>query len=160
MIRIALIAFLTLIVVNIGSANIISLERYTIDTGAYVLYDPAIMHSGPQPAKELPNGTIYSEYVYYKGLNQEIYIGVFEFLEDINLDSAGATNVSIPYPGFVSTDNGTISYFGKVSDKVLLHVMTNDVDEAAYLFKNLKVYPKKQENALIESKLAKELEGA
>jgi hypothetical protein len=148
MIRIALIAFLTLIVVNIGSANIISLERYTI------------MHSGPQPAKELPNGTIYSEYVYYKGLNQEIYIGVFEFLEDINLDSAGATNVSIPYPGFVSTDNGTISYFGKVSDKVLLHVMTNDVDEAAYLFKNLKVYPKNQENALIESKLAKELEGA
>jgi hypothetical protein len=160
MIRIALIAFLTLIVVNIGSANIISLERYTIDTGAYVLYDPTIMHSGPQPAEELPNGTTYSEYVYYKGLNQEIYIGVFEFLEDLNLDSAGATNVSIPYPGFVNVDNGTISYFGKVSDKVLLLVKTTDFDGAAYLIKNLKVYPKSLESTLIESKVAKELDGA
>jgi hypothetical protein len=160
MVRIALIAILTLIVVNIGSANIILLERYTIDTGAYVLYDPSIMHSGPRPAEELPNGTTYSEYVYYKGLNQEIYIGVIEFLDNLTLDSAGATNVSTPYPGFVSVDNGTISYFGKVSGKVLLLVKTTDLDGAAYLIKNLKVYPKSLESTLIESKVAKELERA
>jgi hypothetical protein len=159
MIRIALVAFLTLILVSIGSANIISLERYTIDTGTYVFYDPSIMHSGPQPAEKLPNGTTYSEYVYYNGSNNEIYIGILEFLEDLNLDSTGSTNVSTPYPGFLNVDNGMISYFGKVSDKVLLLVKTTDYDGAAYLIKNLKVYPKSQENALIESKVAGGLEG-
>ncbi len=158
MIRIASTAILAVIIVNIGSANIISLERYTIDTGAYVFYDPSIMHSGPQPAEELSNSTTYSEYVYYKGLNQEIYIGIIEFLDNLTLDSPGATNVSTPYPGFVSVDNGTISYFGKVSDKVLLLVKTTDLDGAAYLIKNLKVYPKSLESTLIESKVARELE--
>jgi hypothetical protein len=144
-----------LIAVGIGSANIISLERYAIDTGRPFFNEFAI--SGPLPPEELPTNATYSEYAYYELFQGELYIGIVEFLSKFKLDSTGAEVVSEPYPGFVTVDNGTVSYYGRVNDTVLLIVKTDDVEGAAYTIKNLKVYPKSQENALIASTVAKSL---
>ncbi len=85
----------------------------------------------------MPIGTTYSEYVHYQTQNDETYIGVIEFLENVTLDSSGAVEANELYPGFVTAENGTVRYFGKVNDKALLVVNTTNIEMAAYLIKNL-----------------------
>ena len=153
------IAFITII----GSSNIIPLDKYVIDTGAYLLYDSAVIRDGPTYENDS-----YLDGIAYPDKNAPtITIGVqefnntadfqFESLDKNYIDSAlfgDYLKVEKPYPGRILVSNGTVYYLGKIGPNAILIISTTDINSANYLIKNIQVYPKNQENALIASTVA------
>lgn len=146
----------------IASANIIPLEKYVIDTGAYVLYDPSIVRNGPTYENELSNNMTYWDSIAYPESAPTLAIAVSERDEEVTFDELDSRNpdaikVETPYPGRIVVQNGTVMYVGKIGHNASLMISTSDINSASFLIKNISVYPKSQENTLIASTVAKGL---
>jgi hypothetical protein len=146
-----------------GSATIIPLERYVIDTGAYVLFEPSIEHcNSTTPTEVFGMNITYTEGIRYPDVNPEFYMIISELRETPNapeplVNDPNAIKVDKPYPGYVVAENGTVYYGAMIDNRTHLFVNTTDISLAGFLLKNLRIYPKSQENALVANAVANEL---
>lgn len=160
-----------------ASANIIPMDRYTLDTGNYVLYDNVIKVSLATPSN---NDTYVVKMEYPKSdptlkiwiveHNSSVLDPIARYFKFIN----GTKKVESPYPGLIGVTTGVyapyppivtfsagdlIIYAGAVSDKTDIIVSTKDINSASYLLKNLRVLTNVQASVWITSNLAKDLNG-
>ncbi|OPX76760.1 MAG: hypothetical protein A4E44_00398 [Methanosaeta sp. PtaB.Bin018] len=165
-----------MMMVTLGSASVIKLEHYAIDTGLYVVPDKFITKQNdsgffPPGLTQSQESFIYAPFVGGTKIGTMVTVSVGK-VSPFVIEATWNTlrydeNISVvgkPYPGFVTVDyyNDTIfpvfvMYMGIVDNETLILATTDNEMMASFFFSQLSVHPVDQAGTLAAKSIARSL---